>query len=103
MYRYPLDSGSHNLARPKSRILIRPLSRHHHIGRLDVAMYNAGAMRRPKSIAELDRVVDGERRREPCAHPQDVRQRLATDQLHGDEELTIIGVDFVNRNDIGMI
>ena len=51
------SAGSSSLASPKSRILTRPSSRDHDVRGLQVAMEDAGAVRRGQGVGDLDGIA----------------------------------------------
>jgi len=76
--------------------------RQHDVGRLQIAMHDAGVMRGAQSGGELQqdgrRVCDTDG---PALDP--LAQRLALVKRHGDEQLAFPVADLVDRGDIRMI
>ena len=63
-------------------------------------MHDPVRVRLGQALRHLDRQVDGARRAHPARHQH--RQRLAPDQLHGDEGGAVRLVDLVDDADRGM-
>ena len=74
----------------------------HQVGRLDVAMDDALAMRVGQAGAELLDPLQplGDRQRRLA--PDDLAQRLAVDVLHRDERQAVVLVDVEDGDDVGM-
>jgi hypothetical protein len=75
---------------------------HEDIGRLDVAMDNAFSVRGVESVGDFNPQVQEAFQREGLAF-QAVLQRVAIQELHGDEGLFVLTADVVNGADVGMI
>ena len=72
------------------------------VGRLDVAMDDALAVRSIERVGNLDR----ERQQPspiPAGGPRSVLQRHAVEELHGDERATVFLADVVDGADVGMV
>ena len=78
-------------ARPKSRIFARPSLRHQNVVRLQIAVHDAGRVRRRQAAGDLGRDVERLPQPEPGA-----AQRLAVDELADDVALA----DVVDRDDV---
>ena len=72
------------------------------VRRLDVAMHDPPGMRRVQRIGNLDgqrqQAIHSER-----TAPDTVLQRHALKEFHGDESLSTLLADVVNRANIGMV
>ena len=65
-------------------------------------MHDAGAVRRIEAVGDPDRDVHDLGHRQPVVQQVGV-ERLALEQLHGDERLAVLFADLVNRADVRMI
>ena len=65
-------------------------------------LFSLGAVRRIESVGDPDRDVHDLGHRQPVVQQEGV-ERLALEQLHGDERLAILFADFVNRADVRMV
>jgi hypothetical protein len=74
----------------------------HHVAGLEVAMQDAGVMRRRQAGADLPRDVDGLVLGQPPDPPQQRREILAVDELHGQERLAAEVADVVDATDVGL-
>ena len=72
------------------------------VGRLQVAVHDAFAVRDIERIADLDADVDDLVERQRIASDL-VVQALAFQQLHGDEVLAVAFLDGVDGADVGMV
>ena len=76
--------GEPNFARPKSSSFA-PVSRQHHVARLEVAMDDAGAMRAVERVGDLDGDAAAPDRAAAGRSSRRSRERLAFEMLHHQE------------------
>ena len=74
----------------------------HHVGRLQVAVHDADLVRARETFGDLDGDVKGSGRRQRTAR-DDVAERLAPHQLHGDERHPFDFADVVDDSDMRML
>ena len=72
------------------------------IGRLDVAMHDPARVRGVQGIRDLDRKIQQLIELDGRAFDA-VLERLAVQELHGDEGLMVLLPDLINRADVGVI
>ena len=81
-----------------------PALGNHQVGRLEIAMHDAAAVRVAERVEHLHAEVRGLRRRQ---RPEPIRQlveRLAADELHHHQQLVVLlMMQLVNRRDAGVI
>ena len=92
----------HHLGQPEVENLGVAALRHKNVGRLDVPMNDALRVRRLQCVGN----VDGERQQRlgihwTASHP--VFQRQSVQKLHGDERLSVVLTNFVNRADVRVV
>ena len=78
------------------------MRREEHVGRLQIPVHEAAPVQRRqrRQHAERDRQGVGHAQRAP---PEAVGQRLALEELHGDEQRAGVLADFVNLADVRMV
>ena len=87
------------VARPKSRILAGPVAGHHHVGRLQVAVHDAGGVRAGQPGGDVDGQPQQFVERQAAADHASAERR-AVDQLHGDEDAAAGFADVVHGDDV---
>ncbi len=79
----PAFSSPDQFRQPEVQHLGQPLRRHHHVGRLQIAVHDARIVRGVQRIGHLHRVLQAVHHRQ-APRLDKVRQRLAPDELHHD-------------------
>ena len=97
-----LPTHGSNFRQPKIQNLGVPALGYKNVCRLDVAVNDPSGVSRVQCVGDLD----GEREKDFHFQrtPRDaVLQGHTVQKLHGDERMTIVLADFVNRADVGMV
>ena len=97
-----MTHGRHDLGETEVEELGHPALRHEDVGRLDVAMNDAGPVGRVERVRDVGGHGEevGDRQ---CACAQPIFQRLAVEPLHGDERRPCVLADFIDGADVRMI
>ncbi len=97
----PAASGN-KLGQPEVDDLSLPARRDQDVRRLNVAMHDAFAVRRVQGVGDLNGEIEQflQFRTMPRREPV---QRLALNELHGDERFAIRIADFIDRADVGVV
>ena len=73
-----------------------------HVGRLEVAVHDAGVVRVLQPVTDLTQVAPGGERVERTS-VEDVAQRAAADQRHREECVAVADLEVIDREDVGMV
>jgi hypothetical protein len=98
----PSRTSSAAAARPKSGEPRVSAAVDHDVGRLEIAMQDAAVVRGRKARAHLPRDFDAFVGRQAADSPQQRREVLAVDELHGQEVTPIHVADVIHAAHVGM-
>ena len=75
----------------------------HQVGRFEVAVHDAGAVRVRERVEDLHRKVGGLRRRERTQALRELVHGLAAHELHHHQQIVVVPVELVERRDARVI
>ena len=96
------EADARAFASPKSSTLTLSVGRHLDVGRLEIPVNHPFLVRGFEGVGDLEgqlqRLLDRNR-----AAPETIRQRAAFDELEDEKARAVIGLESVNRRDVGMV
>ncbi len=89
------------LGQPEVQDLEPPVAGHHQVGRLEIAVDDAAFVRRRQGVGQGDGDLEDPRQRQPVSRDE-LRHRLALDQLHRQEMEPVDVLEGVDGDDAGV-